>query len=335
MRNRISGALLLAMTLILASCSVEPPTSVGSDIGANATLNEGIVAGPLGTMENNTGYDVQYDGRVFDGTQTTFSYTITGEGASQELVGLGLEVPTCAPELNAIVPGEGVQSLIFGTPIYGVNWDISSSGSVPYAITFDGDVPEGIIYALLSTNESGGGNPAGDITLIVVPGPCGGFDISGTVYSDADASNSFDVEENGIPDVTVTLTDEFGDESTTVTDASGHYSFFRVAGDYTVQVLPVTAATDFNEALVSSFDASGATSLSVTTGPDALNNHFGYEPQTEELIVELETGVLLTDGVAVKFWARELRSAIHAVAGGGGWQAALCVHCAGNRWFCG
>ena len=78
MRNFSLVAALAAMALILASCSSEPPMSVDGETGPTVSLQKVGATGPLTTTENNTGFTVQYDGRVFDGFETTFSYTVIG-----------------------------------------------------------------------------------------------------------------------------------------------------------------------------------------------------------------------------------------------------------------
>jgi hypothetical protein len=54
----------------------------------------------------------------------------------------------------------------------------------------------------------------------------------------------------------------------------------------------------------------------VTVGPGVTNSNFGFDPKSQEIILELETGVLLTNGEPVKFWKRELRAAINGNGGG-------------------
>ena len=68
--------------------------------------------------------------------------------------------------------------------------------------------------------------------------PAGGSTIGDLVYFDANGNGSFDVGDYGVPGVSVTLLDNTGKAiATTITDASGNYSFPGLpAGTYTVVV---------------------------------------------------------------------------------------------------
>lgn len=68
---------------------------------------------------------------------------------------------------------------------------------------------------------------------------CCTYDISGTVYDDADSDGAFGGGESGLGGGTVTLEDEDGNEvATTTTDSDGTYTFEDILGgeDYTVVV---------------------------------------------------------------------------------------------------
>jgi hypothetical protein len=68
---------------------------------------------------------------------------------------------------------------------------------------------------------------------------CCVFDISGSVYDDADGSSAFDDGESGLGGITVTLEDDAGNVvATTTTDSDGTYTFEDIPGgeDYTVVV---------------------------------------------------------------------------------------------------
>jgi len=273
-------------------------------------LAQGALSGPVAssiiTSNLLSGYLVQFDGRVFTGGQTTFSYTVSGNGATEPMSQFFLELPQCAPTLASATPNDatvGVNPLV---DIFGVRFHIllDTDGTQSYSITFPGDVPLGVIRTFVHAGEV---RDLGEIA-----GPCDGFEISGTVYVDADSNGVRSSEESGIPDVTVALND--GHE--TVTDANGDYSFLKIAGTYTVRIDGATAAIDFNEDLASSFDPTGPASFVITVGPDSPGNDFGYHPQQDEIIVELQTGVLATDGEPVKFWKKQLRGAISGSGGG-------------------
>jgi hypothetical protein len=127
--------------------------------------------------------------------------------------------------------------------------------------------------------------------VAVLPGPCGGFYLNGTVFVDANASNNQNGTEAGVlGDVTVTIQDAFGVVQKVRTNAAGQYSILLVDGAYTVRIDATTPETDFNEQLATDFSPSGPTSRNVTLGPNATVD-FGYGPNTGKLLNDFSTGV--------------------------------------------
>jgi hypothetical protein len=251
-----------------------------------------------------TGFLVQFDGRVYSTNQTTFFYTVTGAGSEYALSNFSLEIPDCAPALVAYSPAGATINVHPWTGYYGITWNetLGINESRSYSITFFGNVPLGVIRTSIKASTL---SETGEIA-----GPCNGFEISGTVYADADSNGVMSgADESGISNVTVTLMDIDGNLQTALTDAFGEYAFIKLAGTYTVLIEASTAAIDFNEELAASFVPTGPLSKFVTVGPDSPGNDFGFDPQTKKLIGDLDTGVLLTDGESPKFWIRQLRSA--------------------------
>ncbi len=264
-----------------------------------------------------TGYLVQFDGHVVANGQTTFHYTVSGASAQHALSNFFLELPDCAPAVDSYSPGGATINVSPQTGIFGITWNdpVPTNGSLSYSVTFPGDVPLGLIRAAVKAST--------DVELGEIAGPCGGFVVSGTVYVDADSNGVMSgTDESGLVDVTVSMIDGGGNIRTSTTDANGEYAFLRVPGTYTVRIDAATAADDFNEDLAASFDPTGPTSTVVTVGPDSPGNDFGFNPQEEELIFELETGILLTDGEPVKFWKKQLRAAGSRGGGGAEFDAA-------------
>jgi hypothetical protein len=256
------------------------------------------------------GYLVQFDGRAYDNGQTTFSYTVSGAGAAHALSHFFLELPDCAPALDSYSPAGATIGVNPLTGIYGIKWDqsLGINESRSYSITFTGDVPLGAIRTSVkaSTLEAIG----------EIAGPCDGFEISGTVYIDADSNGVMnEADESGIVDVTVTLVDGYGNVLSATTNTYGDYAFIKIAGTYTVRIDTATVADDFNEELAASFDPTGPTSLAITVGPDSPDNDFGFDPRAEEITYDIEMGILLTTGESVKFWKKQLRTAISGSQG--------------------
>jgi len=310
MRGRLTALLVLSMIAIvlLASCSrEESPLVVSTDRQTDdATFGSVIKSAPDITINN---YEVHFDGRTYVDDQTTFTYTVTGTGIEPALSHFTIELPDCAPELAAYSPTNSV-SINHNpqTDIYGIEWHLSveadDSVGRQYSITFAGDVPDGVVRSAVgSGNETEVGR---------IPGPCAGFAIAGTIYVDADRDGTRDAtEESGIADVIVELVADDGAVVTVVSDAGGGYLFIVPDGIYTVRIDLAAYPEAFNADLAASFDATSPTALEVTVGPDALGNDFGFAPRTEEIVVELETGVLVSNGESVKFWKKQLRTALN------------------------
>ena len=260
--------------------------------GENPSFGTSVVLG---------GYLVQFDGRVFSGGQTTFSYTVSGVSAIHALSNFFLEIPGCAPEAIAFSPGGPAVNVSPLNNMFGATWSISVAidGSLSYSMTFLGEVPLGIIWSHVKAGQ--------DIDLGIIRGPCSGFKISGRVYVDADSNGVRTPEELGITNVTVELDDGNGNVESATTDANGDYLFLRFDGTYTVSIDATTPEIDFNDNLTASFSPTGPTSASVTVGPDSPGHDFGYNPEQEKIILELETGVLPTDGESARFWKKEVR----------------------------
>jgi hypothetical protein len=218
-----------------------------------------------------------------------------------------LEVPDCAPDPIASSPAGGTAGTDPNSGITGIKWNLTiqpdDTVGRSFSITYPGDVPPGLIDFAVKVSTT--------VEMGAISGPCKGFLISGIAFVDPDSNGIREpVAEPGIiANLTVTLIDASGSIETTTTDASGHYEFFRGDGEYTLQIDSVTAANDFNEELADSFDPTTSLSRIVTIGPDSPDNDFGFRPQTEELILEIQEGILLTDGESVKFWTREVRLA--------------------------
>jgi hypothetical protein len=251
------------------------------------------------------GYKVSFEGRTYENDQTIFLYKVKGEDAEHALSHFFLELPECAPVLDSYTPAGGIININPLIEIYGIKWEVSLGTSEYryYSITFPGDIPLGFIRASVKAST------VSDVGYVT--GPCNAYEISGTVYVDADSNGTQgETDETGIIDVTVKIEDDKGNYATAITDANGDYSFLVPPGTFTLSIDPETPDDDFNENLATSFDPTGPTSLVVTVGPDSPDNDFGFDPRTEEIVFEIEQGTLLTNGEPPKFWKKQVRAAM-------------------------
>jgi hypothetical protein len=79
-----------------------------------------------------------------------------------------------------------------------------------------------------------------------------------------------------------------------------------VEGTYTLSVDSLTTdATDFNETLFQYWDATTSISREVTVGPDSIDNDFGFEPAIDDIIAQLDSDNLVSEGKSYKWWRKE------------------------------
>jgi hypothetical protein len=312
---KLKGLLLALVVLVvtLEGCGVRrTPTSPN---GSMSGVSSGRRAAPTAAASQTIGnYDVHYDGRTVAGGQTTFAYTVSGAGVGSGINHFVIQLPACAPALASSSPSNGSVVTDPNSGLFGIKWgnlSIGPSESAAFSITFPGNVPEGLVRVSVKAGN--------DVGIGILPGPCQGWRVTGTVYIDQDSSRSRNgSNEPGIlANVTVALVDGSGNVETTLTDAVGNYSFpLHLEGSYTVRVDAATPTSDFNETLAQSFNATGPTSVSVTLGPDATVN-FGYKPQTRKLIADFNNGILSSTGLPASFWIKALRSATRGDTYGG------------------
>ena len=129
----------ISCLLILISCSEETPTDPAARDGAADSSPVASLKSVTQTVINN--FIVQYDGRTFDGDETTFSYTVYGTGVEPALSHFTLELPDCAPELSGYSPTNSV-SINYNPQIeiFGIEWhlNVEADDSVgrSYSITW-------------------------------------------------------------------------------------------------------------------------------------------------------------------------------------------------------
>ncbi len=305
--NRRFGFAAACILLALGCSETNDPISAPTDVDPRSKAASGATT--TSTSEVLSGFEVVYDGRTFDSgaNQTTFSYTVRSSGAQHALSNFVLQLPDCAPALAGSSPAGGTVGTDPNSGLFGIKWNLtidpSDTVGRSFSVTYPGDIVEGVVRVAVKASTI--------LELGVLPGACGGFDIGGVVFIDRDADGSRDaVNEPGVvANVTVTLVDPDGSEQTQKTDASGQYLFRRQEGTYTLRLDLITPDTDFNEELGESFAATTALTATVTVGPDASDNNFGFDPQTQKIKDEINTGVLFTNGQDAKFWTQEVRTA--------------------------
>jgi len=103
-------------------------------------------------------YAVIYNGSVFNGIQTTFTYTVSGTGQSPSLSHFDLSLPDCTPPLDliAFAPSEAVSLGVDPTTgIDGIKWDLplGEDETRTYSLTFLGYVAEGTVTAAVKNGD--------------------------------------------------------------------------------------------------------------------------------------------------------------------------------------
>jgi len=249
-----------------------------------------------------TGFQVDYAGRTFVNNQTTFTYMVSGPAVDMHF---RLELPSCAPAFSALSPTNGTTTNNDAFINPGVEWHPSvgsgTTNSFTFSITYPGNVREGIVLVSVKTTST---TAVGEIA-----GACARvFDISGTVFTDADEDGVKDASETGIANVTVNLLNSSSMViCTAMTNATGGYIFETVpAGNYTVEVDANTVASTGTTYV----GASTPTTINIAVGPNSTGNDFGFAPKTAQLINDLKFGILSTNGKSATFWKKQLQVAI-------------------------
>jgi hypothetical protein len=138
-----------------------------------------------------------------------------------------------------------------------------------------------------------------------------GWGVSGTVYIDTDRDGAQDPSETGLPGVVVDL---IGREliQSAVSDAYGRYAFESVCtGSWTVAINLTTDSEAFNADLATSFEATSPLTRTITVGPDALGNDFGFVPDATRILADIADGDITTDGYTREIWSQFFRCAMH------------------------
>ncbi|MAU12884.1 MAG: hypothetical protein CL607_23895 [Anaerolineaceae bacterium] len=260
--DSIDGASITVTGLNVDVSQIEPDTvarlELGMSITVGGTLNNGIVTAeilvlpepvvapePAPTTEapppsdpvnvlTAANYNVTYNGSNFDGTQTTFTYTVSGKGTPTALSHFDLEIPHCFPTLDLIAfsPADAVELGVDPTTgIDGIKWDspLGENESRTYSVTFLDFVAEGEVAAAVKNGDGfftvpvGGpscAQPAVDIEKYI------SFD-SGFTWLDADSAPGVEVPAGAqvsyrlvvanvgnVPLTSLALTDDLVDTAT-------------------------------------------------------------------------------------------------------------------------
>ena len=300
----LGAAVIVALFVLMSGCerSKYPTESMPTQSQPNDGLRASTPVANIPQSVVLQGFTVTYLGRSLANNQTTFSYLVTGPNVDMHY---RLELPGCAGTLAASSPGNGVTSNNDPNIDPGIEWHPSNGTNKPdslnFTLTYAGTVKEGIILTSVNTNQ---GTSVGFIA-----GACARvFDISGTVFTDANSNGVRDGSETGIPGVSVLLLGAGNTlMATRSTDLNGNYLFEQVLdGTYTVVADTGTVASTRTTYL----SKTTASSVSVTGGPDSPGHNFGFAAKSGKLINDLKFGILPTTGLTPGFWKKQLSSAL-------------------------
>jgi len=261
------------------------------------------------------GWSVSFVGSVYDaGTNTTtFTYELTADASEKDLSHWVLAMD------DAPVANDGCNTYSSGldptTGVYGWKCDDGQDAGTTqtYTITVPGNVdPATVNYSVKGGTYYAVGTTTGPGAEIPVAST---YSISGVAYVDANDNGVKDTDEPLLANVSVTLSDG----QSVKTDAAGNYSFNNLAaGSYDVSIpeLTETVSDDFNETLGQYFNPSTASSLTVSVGPDATGQDFGFVTDTQAVMDDLDPADLDGDGFTfsgtgktIGFWKHQITSA--------------------------
>lgn len=242
-------------------------------------------------------YEVIFTGREVKNTKgtetTTFSYLVKGTGETPQLDSFFLEVPGCA-NLFSWTPSQA--SGLVGNDIKWNN-SVSKDGSQAYSVTYTGNVPLGIIDATVTRGSN--------IATGTIVGPCKGvYNLSGSIFIDANSDGTKQSSESGISAISINLKKGSNDLLGTVsTSEDGSYSFMVLSGNYKINV----DGDLFND---SNYTAVGETSMDIqNVHSDRTGLNFGYLLNSSKMASDFEDGVIKLNTEPTKFWVQQIRNA--------------------------
>ena len=221
---------------------------------------------------------------------TTFSYRVSGTGETPQLDSFFLEIPECAGDP---VSWSFTQSAKIEDG--GIRWNrsVSKDGYEDFSITFEGDIPTGIIEAEIVRASN---SKTGDIL-----GPCKGiYTLSGIVYMDAGSGST----DSGIPNVKVEISEPESNKifGSVLTSSTGEYSFTVLKGSYEISVPSDLFDGSYNLTTQSPYTITDLSS-------DVSGINFGYVIDSDKVKSDLDAGIVMVNTESTKYWIQQVRHA--------------------------
>ena len=294
--KRIFALVIVPVILFMnGGCQTSPEEVVSTDQGRNGVSLSGV--GPHDVMLGD--FEVLFTGRTFNGTSTTFSYSVSGPGNDMHFR-IGWPVTECTAAPVSWTPTNGSTGNNDCCINPGLEWHpaVGPDPFVTYyfSYTFSGDIPEGTVPASVKSNS--------DVDLGQIAGPgAPEYLVSGTVFQDANTNATLDATETFITNVSVNLLQEGSLVSTVASDANGFYEFSVPCGDYSVEI-DTSTLTGTEKTY---FIATTTLSHVISVGPNSPGNNFGFDVNSEKLLDDLDSKTLPTTGLTAAFWKKELQ----------------------------
>ncbi len=298
MKYTLTALSIPIISLFIAGCQSKTDEVVSPNDGTRGVSLSGLEPNNVLFLT----FDVVFTGRTFNGTSTTFSYTVSGPRRDLHFR-LGWPVTECTQAPVSWTPVSGATGNNDCCINPGIEWH-PALGSDPFVTyyftyTFNGDIPVGIVPASVKSNS--------DLVVGEIAGPGSPeYLVSGNVFQDANTNATLDANETFITGVTINLRENGTVTSSTTSNASGYYEFSVPCGTYSVE-LDTTTLTGTDKTY---FVATTALSHSVSVGPDSPGNSFGFDVNTTKLLSDLNAKTLPTTGLNAAFWKKEFQFAV-------------------------